>query len=192
MHEKKHNLGAPKVGLVLTGGGARAAYQVGVLRAIAELLPDKSCNPFPVICGTSAGAINAASIAVAANNFSEGVAQLEDVWSNFHVDQIYRSDLVGVIHNTLRCLLSLISTEYGQHNPISLLDNAPLEALLRSRFSFRTIQHCIRSGSLHALGLTAWGYTSGQSVTFYQAAREVLPWKRAQRLGFRLKSGLSI
>ncbi|PTQ82630.1 patatin-like phospholipase family protein [Nitrosomonas ureae] len=190
MHEKKHNLGTPKVGLVLTGGGARAAYQVGVLRAIAELLPDKSRNPFPVICGTSAGAINAASIAVAANNFSEGVAQLEDVWSNFHVDQIYRSDLVGVVHNTLRCLLSLISTEYGQHNPISLLDNAPLEALLRNRFSFRTIQHCIRSGSLHALGLTAWGYTSGQSVTFYQAAREVLPWKRAQRLGVPVEIGV--
>ncbi|MBY0474016.1 MAG: patatin-like phospholipase family protein [Nitrosomonas sp.] len=190
MHEKKKDLVAPKVGLVLTGGGARAAYQVGVLRAIAEMLPDKSRNPFPVICGTSAGAINAASIAVAANNFAEGVAQLEDVWSNFHVNQIYRSDLVGVMHNTLRCMLSLVSSEYGQHNPISLLDNAPLETLLSSRFSFRAIQHCIRSGSLHALGLTAWGYTSGQSVTFYQAAREVRPWKRAQRLGVPVEIGV--
>lgn len=190
MHEKKQDLVVPKVGLVLTGGGARAAYQVGVLRAIAELLPDKSRNPFPVICGTSAGAINAASIAVAANNFAEGVAHLEDVWSNFHVNQIYRSDLGGVIHNTLRCMLSLISSEYGQHNPISLLDNAPLEALLKNSFSFRTIQHCIRSGSLHALGLTAWGYTSGQSVTFYQAAREVMPWKRAQRLGVPVEIGV--
>ncbi len=175
---------------MLTGGGARAAYQVGVLRAIAEMLPDKSRNPFPVICGTSAGAINAASIAVAANNFAEGVAQLEDVWSNFHVNQIHRSDLVGVMHNTLRCMLSLVSSEYGQHNPISLLDNAPLEALLSSRFPFRAIQHCIRSGSLHALGLTAWGYTSGQSVTFYQAAREVRPWKRAQRLGVPVEIGV--
>ncbi len=175
---------------MLTGGGARAAYQVGVLRAIAEMLPDKSRNPFPVICGTSAGAINAASIAVASNNFAEGVAQLEDVWSNFHVNQIYRSDLVGVMHNTLRCMLSLVSSEYGQHNPVSLLDNAPLEALLSSRFSFRAIQHCIRSGSLHALGLTAWGYTSGQSVTFYQAAREVRPWKRAQRLGVPVEIGV--
>lgn len=190
MHEKKKDLVAPKVGLVLTGGGARAAYQVGVLRAIAEMLPDKSRNPFPVICGTSAGAINAASIAVASNNFAEGVAQLEDVWSNFHVNQIYRSDLVGVMHNTLRCMLSLVSSEYGQRNPVSLLDNAPLEALLSSRFSFRAIQHCIRSGSLHALGLTAWGYTSGQSVTFYQAAREVRPWKRAQRLGVPVEIGV--
>jgi NTE family protein len=190
VYEQKKALTVPKVGLVLTGGGARAAYQVGVLRAIAELLPDKTRNPFPIICGTSAGAINAASIAVSANNFAEGVGRLEEVWSNFHVDHIYRSDLMGVIHNTLRCMLSLVSSEYGQHNPISLLDNAPLEALLKNRFSFRTIQHCIRSGSLHALGLTAWGYTSGQSVTFYQAAREVLPWKRAQRLGLPVEIGV--
>jgi len=190
VYEQKKALAVPKVGLVLTGGGARAAYQVGVLRAIAELLPDKTRNPFPIICGTSAGAINAASIAVSASNFAEGVGRLEEVWSNFHVDQIYRSDLMGVIHNTLRCMLSLVSSEYGQHNPISLLDNAPLEALLKNRFSFRTIQHCIRSGSLHALGLTAWGYTSGQSVTFYQAAREVLPWKRAQRLGLPVEIGV--
>jgi NTE family protein len=190
VYEQKKALAIPKVGLVLTGGGARAAYQVGVLRAIAELLPDKTRNPFPIICGTSAGAINAASIAVSAHNFAEGVERLEEVWSNFHVDQIYRSDLTGVIHNTLRCMLSLVSSEYGQHNPISLLDNAPLEALLKNRFSFRTIQHCIRSGSLHALGLTAWGYTSGQSVTFYQAAREVLPWKRAQRLGLPVEIGV--
>jgi len=190
VHEQKTDLVVPKVGLVLTGGGARAAYQVGVLRAIAELLPDKTRNPFPVICGTSAGALNAASIAVSANNFADGVEQLEAVWSNFHVNQIYRSDFMGVMHNTLRCLLSLVSSEYGQHNAISLLDNAPLEALVKNRFLFRSIRHCIRSGALHALGLTAWGYTSGQSVTFYQAAREVTPWKRAQRLGIPVEIGV--
>lgn len=190
MPEKRRAAVTPRVGLVLTGGGARAAYQVGVLRAIAELLPDKRRNPFPVICGTSAGAINATSIAVSANDFGEGIRQLEAVWSNFHVDQIYRADFVGAVHNTLRCLLSLVSAEYGQRNPISLLDNSPLHALLRSRFPFRSIQYGIRTGALHALGLTAWGYTSGQSVTFYQAAREVTPWKRAQRLGIPVDIGV--
>lgn len=190
MHEQVLERAKSKVGLVLTGGGARAAYQVGVLRAIADILPDKTRNPFPVICGTSAGAINAASIAVSAHDFAEGVARLEAVWSNFHVDHIYRSDLAGVARNTMRCLVSLASTEYGRHNAISLLDNAPLEALLRNRFSFRTVQHCIRSGALHALGLTAWGYTSGQSVTFYQASKQVLPWKRAQRLGIPATIGI--
>lgn len=173
----------PKVGLLLTGGGARAAYQVGVLCAIAELLPKDTRNPFPVICGTSAGAINATSLAVAANNFYEGVQQLERVWANFHVRQVYRSDLIGVLKNGLRCLISLFSPEYGRHRAISLLDNAPLESLLLRRIPFRMIQHGIRTGALHALGITAWGYTSSQSVTFYQGAKSIKAWKRAQRVG---------
>lgn len=172
-----------KVGLVLTGGGARAAYQVGVLRAIAEMLPDGAHNPFPVICGTSAGAINAASLAVSAVHFSEGVRELEAVWSNFHVDQIYRSDLIGVLGNSARCLLSLWSSGSGKQKSSSLLNNAPLEVLLKHRIPFRGIQRSINSGALHALGITAWGYTSGQSVTFYQGAKDILPWKRAQRVG---------
>jgi len=172
-----------KIGLLLTGGGARAAYQVGVLRAIAELLPDNTNNPFPVICGTSAGAINAASLAVAASDFQEGVRQLENVWANFHASHVYRSDLMGVIKNSLSCLRALFSNEYGKHKPISLLDNTPLESLLLRRIPFRMLQHSIRSGSLHALGITAWGYTSSQSITFYQGSRNIAPWKRAQRLG---------
>ncbi len=173
----------PKVGLVLTGGGARAAYQVGVLRAIAEILPDPACNPFPVICGTSAGAINAASLAVSAAHYSEGVRELEAVWSNFHVNQIYRSDLVGVLGNSARCLFSLWSSDSEGRQAASLLDNSPLRVLLKRRLPFRGIQRSIGSGALHALGITAWGYTSGQSVTFYQGAKDILPWKRAQRVG---------
>lgn len=179
-----------KVGVVLTGGGARAAYQVGVLCAIAEMLPKNVFNPFPVICGTSAGAINAAGLAVAANDFNEGVHQLESVWANFHVDQVHRADLVGVINNSFRCLISLLSDEYGRHRAISLLDNNPLEALLTDQMPFRMLQHCIRTGSLHALGITAWGYTSGQSVTFYQSARGINPWKRAQRVGVSTQIGV--
>ena len=90
---------SPKVGLILTGGGARAAYQVGVLRAIANMLPEGTRNPFPVICGTSAGAINAASLALSARNFHEGVRQLSAVWENAHVNQAYRSDPIGVFGN---------------------------------------------------------------------------------------------
>ena len=179
-----------KVGLVLTGGGARAAYQVGVLHAIAEMLPDNAANPFPVICGTSAGAINAASLAVAANQFKEGVRQLENVWENFHVNQVYRSDPAGVFSNGFRCLRSIFSRDYGLHRAISLLDNAPLESLLSDRIPFRMLQHCIRSGSLQALGITAWGYSSSQSVTFYQAARQIVPWKRVQRVGVAAKIGV--
>lgn len=189
--EQQTNQKAPTVGLVLTGGGARAAYQVGVLRAIAEMLPDVAHNPFPVICGTSAGAINATSLAVSANYFHEGVRQLEAVWGNFHVNQVYRSDLIGVLNNTGRCLTALLSSEVGKQQAVSLLDNSPLKVLIEHRFPFRAIQKCIRSGTLQALGITAWGYTSGQSVTFYQAKRDVKPWKRAQRVGVATRIGVN-
>ena len=188
-HHKKIQA-ASNVGLVLTGGGARAAYQVGVLRAISEILPNNTKNPFPVICGTSAGAINATSLAVSANNFYEGVHELEAVWSNFHVDQVYRSDFFGILENSLRCLASLLSSKFGRYRAISILNNAPLEVLLRQRFPFRGIHRCIQAGALHALGITAWGYTSGQSVTFYQAAKVVKPWKRAQRVGVAARIGV--
>ena len=191
MGEQQTHHKVPIVGLVLTGGGARAAYQVGVLRAIAEMLPDVTHNPFPVICGTSAGAINATSLAVSANYFHEGVRQLEAVWSNFHVNQVYRSDFIGVLNNTGRCLAALLSSEAGKQQAVSLLDNSPLKTLIGNRFPFRAIQNCIRRGTLQALGITAWGYSSGQSVTFYQAKRDVKPWKRAQRVGVASRIGVN-
>src|SRR5690348_1085018 len=89
----------PKVGLVLTGGGARAAYQVGVLRAIASMLPKVRKNPFPIICGTSAGAFNAVSLAISARNYHKGLEELSAVWENAHVGQAYRSDPAGVFGN---------------------------------------------------------------------------------------------
>lgn len=179
----------PRLGLVLTGGGARAAYQVGALRAIAEMLPTHAYSPFPVICGTSAGAINAAGIAMSATHFSEGIRQLETVWGNLHTDQVYRSDLLGVLQNTLRSLGSL-TFKHMAGKPVSLLDNLPLKRLLGCRLPFRGIRRSIHAGALHALGITAWGYASGQSVTFYQGCPEVTPWKRAQRVGVPVRIGL--
>ncbi|MDT8364271.1 MAG: patatin-like phospholipase family protein [Nitrosomonas sp.] len=179
----------PRLGLVLTGGGARAAYQAGALRAIAEMLPAHAYSPFPVICGTSAGAINAAGVAMAATHFQEGVKHLETVWGNLHTDQVYRSDLLGVLKNTLRSIGSL-TFKRMEGKPVSLLDNLPLKRLLGCRLPFRGIRRSIHAGALHALGITAWGYSSGQSVTFYQGHPEVMPWKRAQRIGVPVRIGL--
>lgn len=81
-----------RTALILTGGGARAGYQAGVLKAVRELLPEPQRNPFPILCGTSAGAINAASLAVWAEDFSGGVDQLLRVWENFSANQVYRAD----------------------------------------------------------------------------------------------------
>ncbi|AKH37411.1 MULTISPECIES: patatin-like phospholipase family protein [Nitrosomonas] len=179
-----------KLGLFLTGGGARAAYQVGVLRAIAELLPSPAHSPFPVICGTSAGAINAAGLAMSATHFATGVRQLEAVWGNLHVDQVHRADLLGVIRNTAHCVGSLLSSQANKKAPFALLDNAPLRTLLGCRLPFRGIQRSIHLGALHALGVTVWGYTSGQSVTFYQGNESIQPWSRVMRIGVASRIGI--
>lgn len=186
-----NNIPAPlsRLGLVLTGGGARAAYQVGVLRAIADMLPPHAYCPFPIICGTSAGAINAAGLAMSATHFSVGVRQLETVWSNLHVDQVHRADLPGVIRNTIHCVGSLLSSKLAR-TPFSLLDNSPLRQLLGCRLPFRGIQRSIHLGALRALAVTMWGYTSGQSVTFYQGDNNILPWSRAMRVGVAARIGI--
>lgn len=186
-----NNISAPlsSLGLVLTGGGARAAYQVGVLRAIAEMLPPHANSPFPIVCGTSAGAINAAGLAMSATHFSTGVRQLETVWSNLHVEQVHRADLFGVVRNTVRCIGTLRGGEQAKA-PFALLDNVPLRKLLGCRLPFRGIQRSIHLGALRALAVTVWGYTSGQSVTFYQGDKSILPWSRAMRVGVAGRIGI--
>jgi NTE family protein len=180
----------PRVGLVLTGGGARAAYQVGVLQAISAMLPKKSRNPFPVICGTSAGAFNAASLALSARNFHEGVRRLSSVWENAHVNQAYRSDPIGVYGNAARWLASLLFGGLSKHSVVSLLDSSPLAQTLERNLPLQGIQRSIKSGALYALGITAWGYTSGQSVTFYQGVDSIVPWERERRIGIPSRIGI--
>ena len=179
--------GRPKVGLVLTGGGARAAYQVGVLRAISELLPKDIRNPFPIISGTSAGAVNAAVLAANGSDFRRGVRQLMTVWKNFHAHHVYRADPAGVFLNTSRfALATLLGGGLGRRTQVSLLDNSPLAELLRTRLDFSTIQAAIDGGDLTAVSVTCSGYTSGQSVTFFQGVPGVEPWQRARRIGIAM------
>lgn len=174
-----------KLALILSGGGARAAYQVGVLKAIAEMLPRHAHNPFPIICGTSAGALNATTLAVNAQHFHRGVQYLINIWKDFQVGDIYRSDPVGVINNSARWLTGLLLSAMGinKMNRVSLLDNKPLVNLLNETLPCEKIQESIDAGFLYALSITASGYGSGQSVTFYQGAKGIQPWRRARRLG---------
>ena len=174
---------APKIGLVLSGGGARAAYQVGVLRAISEMLPANSPVPFKIICGTSAGAINATVLAANADNFRRGVRLLMTVWKNFHVHHVYRADPLGAFRNSGKWILSTLSGGLGRKTPVALLDNAPLAQLLNTRMDYPGIQRSIDNGSLSAFSVTCSGYTSGQSVTFFQSAPGVESWQRARRIG---------
>lgn len=174
-----------KAGLILSGGGARAAYQVGVLRAIADLVPRGTRNPFPIICGTSAGAINAAALAAHAHNYRMGVRGLERVWANLTVEQVYRTDLGSFLKSVVRWIFSGLTAGI---TPIhsSLLDNAPLRRLLSLVINFRRIQEALDIGDLHALSITASSYSTGESVAFYQALEQVEEWERARRKGRRV------
>jgi len=170
-----------KTGLILTGGGARAAYQVGVLRAVSELLGRPAWNPFPILCGTSAGAINATALAIHAYNFALGVRGLLGVWERFHVGQVYRADAWGILRSGGRWLSALMLL--NRVNPVSLLDNTPLRELLTRTMDYSRIQQNIDAGTLYAVSITASGYSSGQSVSFYQGGPEAVEWERTQRVG---------
>ena len=173
----------PKIGLILTGGGARAAYQVGFLRAVSHLLPRGAPNPFPIICGTSAGAVNAAALAAEATDFHRAVRRILIIWKYFHAGRVYRSDMLGVMGTGARWLSAMLLGGFGENNPSSLLDNSPLSKLLRERLDLSGIRRSIDLGALYALSVTASGYTSGQSVSFFQSVPGIAGWQRARRLG---------
>src|SRR5260370_7221507 len=113
----------PRAGLVLTGGGARAAYQVGVVKAVRDILGNPVKNPFPILCGTSAGAINAATLAVFADDFSRGVANLLEVWENMHCRHIYPTDPWPLLKSGPKWLAPMFLT--SPHNPTPLPPHPP-------------------------------------------------------------------
>jgi len=171
------------IGLIMAGGGARGAYQVGVLKAIATMLPPGTPNPFPILCGTSAGAINATALAVYGRNFHDAVRRLNFIWKNFRVEQVFRADTWGMIKTGIKWFAALLLGGLGKHNPQSLFDRAPLQQLLQTYMPCENIQKTIDAGAVRALSITASGYASGQSVTFYQGVDTLMPWVRARRVG---------
>jgi NTE family protein len=172
------------VGLVLPGGGARAAYQVGVLRAIADLMPTAP-NPFPIIVGTSAGAVAATVLASEAFRWQRAVDALESVWSGFHVEQVFRADPFSMLRSGLHWALSLMSGGMLLAPPRALFDNTPLTELLKHRINWNHLQRSVRVGAVRALALCATGYGSAASVSFFEGAPELAEWERHQRVGRR-------
>ena len=183
---------ASTTGLILTGGGARAAYQVGVVAALDQIAREAGAptsNPFKVIAGTSAGAIIAAGLACHADRYSEGVAKLVDLWSDFRADQVYRADALGVAQSGARWLsmftLGWAIARWRRARPRSLLDNSPLQELLQRMINFDRLPAIMADGHLHALAVTASSYSSGDHVTFYQSESTIKPWTRSHRLSVR-------
>ena len=168
--------------LVLPGGGARGAYQAGVLKAIAEITRE-AINPFPVICGVSAGAINAAVLASHADEFHLGVEHLEHFWSTMYCSRIYRTDVWSVLRPALQWAFSVPLGGKIVHYPKSLLDNLPLRRFLEGSLDLRGIARAIENGQLHAAAVTASGYTCASAISFYQATSSVQPWTRDRRQG---------
>lgn len=178
----------PKTGLVLSGGGARAAYQVGVLAEIARLLGHdrrERRSPYQIVCGTSAGAINAAAIACGSDAHRSAVANLEEVWTNFSVEQVYKSDILDMVGSGARWI-SLLSIGWlmarRKLRPKSLLNNDPLRDLLQNKIALHRLPDLLARNALEALAISASSYSTGEHVTFYQSRQPISPWVRNQRI----------
>ena len=175
------------IALLLTGGGARAAYQVGVLAAIAHTLRRRSDpgHPFGILCGTSAGALNVATLASHPEGFLHGVLQLERIWSNFRPEQVFVADSLGLAGSTSRWLSALTLGWLTGHTPRALLDTSPLQGLLKREIDLSQIDRHLQSGTLRAVAITASSYSSGHHYTFYSAAADCRPWQRVERKSVR-------
>ncbi|HWW20700.1 MAG TPA: patatin-like phospholipase family protein [Steroidobacteraceae bacterium] len=173
------------VGLVLPGGGARAAYQVGVLKGIAGMFPRGARNPFPIIVGTSAGAVSAAVVATEAYRWQHAVESLERVWANFHVRQVFKVDGASMLRSGMHWLLSLVSGGVLLPPPLALFDNSPLRALLAQNIRWAGLRRSIENEDLEAVALCATSYSSASSVAFFQGGSRVTEWSRQQRIGLR-------
>ena len=173
----------PNHALLLTGGGARAAYQVGVLKAIASQLPRNQKSPFKIICGTSAGAINAVSMSCYASCFNLGVKKTEWVWKNFKTSQVYDCTWRKVFGYLLQNYISKFRKN-KKERPTSLLNNEPLSKLLTELVDFKRIDRNILSGHLDAISISASSYSDGDSISFFQSSVSD-EWQRAKRRGVK-------
>jgi NTE family protein len=175
-----------ETGLVLMGGGARAAYQVGVLDALRQILDEGGwparLNPYAIVCGTSAGAVNAAVIAAGCDDPGRTVRSMVALWSALHANDVYRTDTLGAMGNAAHWLGALTMGWLVRSRPRSLFDNAPLADLLRRLVEPRRIAERLDQGHLRALAVTASSYTSGQHVTYFQSRLPIAPWSRMQRV----------
>src|SRR5450631_881515 len=181
----------PQLGLVLTGGGARSAYQVGVLKGVAELLRRGSACPFPIITGTSAGAVSAVALASDAAHFRRSVYAIERVWRDFRVHHVFKADAVSMLRSGLHWTLAFFTGGWLVQPPHSLFDNSPLWKLLRAQLDFAGIPRSLYKQHLQSIGVCATCYADADSVTFYASSAPIEPWERVFRKGARVQLTLS-
>lgn len=178
------------VGLILSGGGARASYQAGVLKAIAEILPDPSHNPFHVVCGASAGAINASVLACESDHFDEAVRLMNVLWAELDSADVHKVGLRALVASVFRLIKSLYKGGKTNDESLSLFDNSPLRKLLSRVVRWERIDDRIRARDLDALSISTLGYTSGDNISFFQADNATKGWWRHRRIGAKVKLNL--
>lgn len=168
-----------KTALVLSGGGARGAYQAGVLQGLVELgLLRDGPIPFPILVGTSAGSLNATMLAASAHNVHRGVEELVAVWSTIRARQVFRTDLVSLGNIAWSWIRDLsFGGLLGRVKSKSLLDTKPLRSLL-AELPFEGVTRNVAAGNLEALAVAATDYYSSSSVLFLQGAPDVELWSR--------------
>jgi NTE family protein len=177
------------LGLVMTGGGARGAYQAGVLKRIGEIpRVQAGGNPFPIIGGTSAGAVNGSALAAGSDDFASATQVLAGLWSRLKPTDVFRCDVLAQTRNSITWILDLsFGAILGGGNARSLLDASPLRHYLHAHLDCDRIQDNIRRGHLYALAISATNYTSGKSYLFIQGAKGHPMWNRSRRVTLATK-----
>lgn len=168
--------------LVLLGGGARTAYQAGVLAGVAEVLRDEGWpaqrNPFPVVCGTSAGAINAAYFASRCADWQQALEEMQALWCSLQAHEVFEVGALQLLRGGARWLALMTLGWLIKQHPCSLLDNTPLAHTLKRLVQFEAVGEAIQAGKLRAVSVATSSYTSGRHITFFQAHPDVQPWRR--------------
>ena len=177
------------LGLVMTGGGARGAYQAGVLKRIGEIKRVQTQgNPFPIIGGSSAGAINGAALAAGSDDFALVTKVTARAWSGLSPSDIFRCDVFSQARNSLTWILDLsFGAVLGGGNAHSLLDATPLRHFLSTHLNCDRIQDNIKRGYLYALAISATNYASGKSYLFIQGMKGHPMWNRSRRVTLATK-----
>ena len=176
-------------GLVLSGGGARSAYQVGALKALIEITSEMGIeNPFPILSGTSAGALNASYLAAHLDDLPSAAKNLENLWGNLTSDKVFKVDLLSVLKSSFRLLVELSTANLsGEKKTQALLDTTPLRNLIEKEYKGSAIEQSIKSGKLRGLAVKALSYSTGVSTTFFQGSSEINPWEHELRKGKRTR-----
>lgn len=180
---------ASTFGLVMTGGGARGAYQAGVLKRVGEIKHlQRAPNPFPIIGGSSAGAINGAGLAMGCDDFPLATRVLAHIWSNLRPQDIFRCDVLSQARNSVTWIMDLsFGAVLGGGNARSFLDATPLRHFLHQQLNCDLIQDNIKRGHLYALTISATNYNSGKSYLFIQGAKGHPMWNRSRRVTLATK-----